>query len=91
VNAPRAAANLPLLLFSHGNCSLPTLSRLFMRAVVSYGFVVAAPLHPPGVIFTADTTRLSSAASAVSIVTGAKVLAWEWNLSGEVNLGDRVA
>jgi predicted dienelactone hydrolase len=40
-----AAANLPLLLFSHGNCSLPTLSRFFMRALASYGFIVAAPLH----------------------------------------------
>jgi dienelactone hydrolase len=47
LNAPWAAgaANLPLLIFSHGNCSLPTLSRFFMRAVASYGFIVAAPLH----------------------------------------------
>jgi pimeloyl-ACP methyl ester carboxylesterase len=45
VNAPMAAANLPLLLFSHGNCSLPTLSRFFIRALTSYGFIVAAPLH----------------------------------------------
>ena len=47
VNAPRtaAAASLPLLLFSHGNCSLPTLSRFFMRALASYGFIIAAPLH----------------------------------------------
>ena len=47
VNAPLApgAANMPLLLFSHGGCSLPTLSRFFTRALASYGFIVAAPLH----------------------------------------------
>jgi predicted dienelactone hydrolase len=47
VNAPWAAGavNLPLLLFSHGGCAFPTLYRFFMRALASYGFIVAAPLH----------------------------------------------
>ena len=47
VNAPWAAGatHLPLLLFSHGNCALPTDVRFFMRAVASFGFIVAAPLH----------------------------------------------
>ena len=46
VNAPWAAGavNLPLLLFSHGHCCVPQMSRFFMRAVASHGFIVAAPL-----------------------------------------------
>ena len=53
VGAPRAAAtaNLPLVLFSHGDCTLPEMSTFFMQALASWGFIIAAPLDP-GDLFT---------------------------------------
>jgi len=48
VNAPLAtgAANLPLLLFSHGSCGFPEQSVFLTSLLASYGFIVAAPPHP---------------------------------------------
>jgi len=36
----------PLILFSHGDCSLPELSTFFTTGLASRGFIVAAPPHP---------------------------------------------
>jgi predicted dienelactone hydrolase len=36
----------PLLLFSHGSCSVPEQSTFLMDALASWGMVVAAPPHP---------------------------------------------
>ena len=48
LSAPLAdgAANLPLLLFSHGSCGYPEQSLFLTPLLASYGFVVAAPPHP---------------------------------------------
>lgn len=48
VNAPLAAgtAALPLLLFSHGSCGMPTQSLFLTPLLASYGLIVAAPPHP---------------------------------------------
>jgi predicted dienelactone hydrolase len=63
VNAPWAAgaANLPVVVFSHGHCCVPQMSRFFMRAVASHGFIVAAPLHT-GNLFTDPNCPSDSAA-----------------------------
>jgi predicted dienelactone hydrolase len=47
-NAPFAPglAKAPLVLFSHGACSLPTQYLSLTAFLPSYGFVVAAPPHP---------------------------------------------
>jgi predicted dienelactone hydrolase len=36
----------PLILFSHGMCSIPNQSVFLMTALASFGFVVASPPHP---------------------------------------------
>ena len=47
VNAPLANnAALPLLLFSHGSCGMPTQSLFLTPLLASYGMIVAAPPHP---------------------------------------------
>ena len=48
VNAPLAtgAMALPLLLFSHGSCGMPTQSLFLTPLLASYGLIVAAPPHP---------------------------------------------
>jgi predicted dienelactone hydrolase len=41
-----ARGRFPLLIFSHGSCSGPAQSGFLMRALASWGIVVAAPPHP---------------------------------------------
>jgi predicted dienelactone hydrolase len=41
-----APGRWPLLVFSHGSCSVPFQSEFLMRALASWGMVVAAPPHP---------------------------------------------
>ncbi|HEV7731851.1 MAG TPA: hypothetical protein VGR62_06800 [Candidatus Binatia bacterium] len=36
----------PLIIYSHGNCGLPTEASYLTMALASWGFVVAAPPHP---------------------------------------------
>lgn len=36
----------PLIIYSHGNCGLPTEASYLTTALASHGFVVAAPPHP---------------------------------------------
>lgn len=47
-DAPVRRGRWPLVLFSHGVCSIPDQSLFFVTALASYGFVVAAPPHPGG-------------------------------------------
>jgi len=59
VNVPLAdgAANLPLLLFSHGSCGYPRQSLFLTPLLASYGLIVAAPPHPGN--STAEITECS--------------------------------
>jgi predicted dienelactone hydrolase len=41
----------PLVIFSHGSCSLPDQSSFLMTALASRGMIVAAPPHPGNTIF----------------------------------------
>ena len=41
-----ARGRWPLLIFSHGSCGVPNQSEFLMRALASWGMVVAAPPHP---------------------------------------------
>jgi predicted dienelactone hydrolase len=41
-----APGRWPLVVFSHGSCSVPFQSEFLMRALASWGVVVAAPPHP---------------------------------------------
>jgi predicted dienelactone hydrolase len=41
-----ARGRRPLLLFSHGSCGVPFQSEFLMRALASWGVIVAAPPHP---------------------------------------------
>src|SRR5262245_15044916 len=41
-----APGRWPLLIFSHGSCGVPFQSEFLMRALASWGMVVAAPPHP---------------------------------------------
>ena len=51
-NAPLAGGGpFPLLVFSHGSCSLPQQSTFLTARLASHGFVVAAPPHPGNTIF----------------------------------------
>ncbi len=38
--------HFPLIIYSHGNCGLPTEASYLTMALASWGFVVAAPPHP---------------------------------------------
>jgi len=51
---PEGLGNLPLVMFSHGSCGIPTQSFFLVTTLASYGFVVAAPPHPGNT--TADFT-----------------------------------
>lgn len=41
-----ARGRWPLVVFSHGSCSVPFQSDFLMRALASWGMIVAAPPHP---------------------------------------------
>jgi dienelactone hydrolase len=43
---PEDINNLPLVMFSHGSCGIPTQSFFLVTTLASYGFIVAAPPHP---------------------------------------------
>jgi predicted dienelactone hydrolase len=65
LNAPFAdgATSLPLVMFSHGSCGIPTQSFFLTTTLASYGFIVAAPPHPGNT--TADFTICSTQAQLV--------------------------
>jgi predicted dienelactone hydrolase len=48
LNAPLPADthSLPVIMFSHGSCGIPTQSFFWVTTLASYGFIVAAPPHP---------------------------------------------
>jgi predicted dienelactone hydrolase len=46
VDADVARGRFPLIVFSHGACSLPELSTTYTRGLATFGFVVVAPSHP---------------------------------------------
>jgi predicted dienelactone hydrolase len=44
----------PLLVFSHGSCSIPSQSPFLMEALASRGMIVAAPPHPGNTVTQCD-------------------------------------
>jgi predicted dienelactone hydrolase len=46
-----ARGRWPLLVFSHGSCSIPDQSTFLMEALASWGMIVAAPPHPGNTAF----------------------------------------
>jgi predicted dienelactone hydrolase len=50
----------PLLVFSHGSCSIPSQSPFLMEALSSRGMIVAAPPHPGNTVTDCDPDVLDS-------------------------------